>query len=138
MSKELKIRDNELREVKHGGFNEPRKSKRDYRKVISEKQEVAIAKALGGRVTKGSKHGDVETTTNSGQHELLIEAKTVIGNKEIKIKREYLEKIAREASVKGKEPAFVFGFSEPILGTSQYWLAIPISFASEVLFKDKL
>lgn len=84
-------------------------------RAFSEKQETAVAKAIGGKRTPNSGatdfggKGDVLT---SGKESWLIECKTKTSNSEsISIKRDWFLKNKEEAAFEGKDhQAIVFNF----------------------------
>lgn len=99
---------------------------RDDVKRRSKKQEKRLAKRLGGRTQKGSgsvtfHKGDVKST------ELLVEAKQTV-KASMSVKREWLEKISREAMAYNKVPALALEFVGIARLVDKDWIAVPASF----------
>lgn len=114
----------EIKFPDRGQMPSPRRHMKDERKIRSLDQEKLVAKTLSGKMTKGSKRGDVKTGG------WLVECKTT--NKEsIGIKKEWLEKICRQANARGKKPALVIGFGTDVFGGDRDWMLIPISVAKK-------
>src|ERR1043165_3733953 len=65
--------------------------------VLSAKQEREIATKVGGRRTPMSGAGDVKNDVRSGDRNLLIECKTVTGDKQITIKARDIEGVIGNA-----------------------------------------
>lgn len=94
-------------------------------KKKSQVQESRIAKELDGRTTPGSGafdglKGDVKTA------EFLIEAKRT-DKSSISVKKEWLEKIDKEAIDIGKKPALVIELGGMQGFTENEWVAVPMS-----------
>lgn len=105
--------------------------------VVSKRQEKRVAKKLGGRRQKGSgamagHKGDVKTV------ELLTECKHT-EKESIRITREWLEKVSKEADFYGKVPALSIEFSDKRAFDSlpermtRDWIMVPAQFMRELL-----
>lgn len=107
--------------------------------VISQKQEKRLAKQYGGRTTAGSGNkrtkGDVQAYYKSGVTPKLIEAK-ITDKDSMKVQREWLEKISKEAFQQGSEPVFVFGFTRAEFGAKE-WAAVPAERLKELFDIEK-
>jgi Holliday junction resolvase len=97
----------------------------------SQRQENKLAGRLGGKRQKGSgalphHKGDVKT------QELLIECKRT-DKKSMAIKKEWLEKISKEALASHRVPALAieFGDVEPLVENN--WVAVPAKFFEELM-----
>ena len=91
-------------------FNDTPKRLKDSRK-----QEARTAKTLKTSLTIGSgnknQKGDSQDLGLFGRRGRMVENK-VTEKKQMAVKREWLEKLSKEALAAGKEPVFVFGFTE--------------------------
>lgn len=97
----------------------------------SQRQESRVASTMGGRVQKGSGavrlyKGDIKTP------ELLIEAKRT-DKGSLSVKREWLEKISKEAESYGKVPALSIEFADMPKLVEKDWVAIPASFLKRLM-----
>lgn len=103
---------------------------------FSDKQEKAVAKAIGGRQTPNSGaasvKGDVLTNEGSYESSWLVECKTKTSNSEsISIKREWFEKNRYEASEMGKaNTVLVFNFGPDAPYNENHYII------DEYLFKE--
>lgn len=100
-------------------------------KKKSGRQEARVAKGMGGKTQKGSgsvdfNKGDVKTT------ELLIEAKRT-DKDSLSVKKEWLEKITREAIAYNKVPALSIEFDKTERFVSKDWIAVPVAFLNELI-----
>jgi hypothetical protein len=103
----------------------------DRKHKKSKKQELRVAKKLGGRRQKGSgsqplNKGDVRTV------ELLAEAKMTT-KKSISITLKYLEKIAKEAVSYDCIPAVTIAFENTPPLVPKDWVMVPAEFLRELL-----
>lgn len=83
--------------------------KRQRQRVLkkSQRQEKRTARSLGATQHSGSGNGWLHKN-DSRTERLLIENKTVAGNKQITIKMADLEDLRRNAARKGREPVLAF------------------------------
>lgn len=100
-------------------------------KKKSQKQEKRVAKSLGGKVQKGSgsvpfHKGDIKTT------ELLVEAKRT-DKDSMSVKKEWFEKVTREAMAYNKIPALSIEFENTERYVSKDWVAVPVKFLNMLI-----
>jgi len=105
--------------------NQGRKNKK-----MSKRQEKKIAKTgESGKLTPGSGNKRIKGDVwKSGR---MYEAK-VTDAKSIKVEREWLEKLEKEAYAANKEPVFVFGFEGSHLLRQSNWGAVPLERLEEL------
>lgn len=101
----------------------------------SQRQERTLASKFKGKTQIGSgsrrfNKGDVKTV------ELLIEAKQTT-KESISIKRDWIEKIWKEAVGYNKTPALAFEFidwsTRASRGVEKHWIAVPASFLQKLI-----
>lgn len=103
----------------------------DRKQKKSKKQEVRLAKKLGGKRQKGSgsqphNKGDVRCI------DLLAEAKRT-DKKSISIKVQYLEKIVKESLAYDCVPAVAIAFEDVPKLVPKDWVLVPAEFLRELL-----
>jgi hypothetical protein len=110
---------------------------KEHNNVKSRKQENNLAKKLGGKRQKASgavthHRGDVSTK------ELLFEAKRT-DKDSMSLKKEWLEKITKEALVSNRIPALSIEFGEIEQLVENSWVAVPLRFFTELmdLYRDQ-
>lgn len=135
LSRQVKIEDN----GKGGEVVGPKWLRGDDVKAplrASRRQEKRTAKLFGGVRTIGSGNkgmkGDVWSRDSVPTQ---FEVK-VTGKKQIAIKRDYLDKLVKEAFDAGQEPVLIFGFEEGRFNVED-WAAIPVSRLKELLDAEK-
>lgn len=109
----------------------PKLFEQEHNNKKSKKQEKRIANKLNGKRQKGSgaiRHhkGDVKTP------DLLLEAKRS-DKDSISLKKEWLEKISKEALVSGRVPALAIEFGTADILTAARWIAVPENFFQELM-----
>ncbi len=94
-------------------------------KDISKKQESRVATRVDGRTVPASgalpfAKGDVCAKFH------LLECKTT-GKKSLRVERDWLVKIAREAGMKQRDPGLVVSFPGVPSDVDQDWIMLPVS-----------
>lgn len=109
----------------------------DRKHIISKRQEKKVKKKSKGKLTIGSGNkgikGDIVGFT--AKRKRKTECKTT-DKTYIKIKREWLEKLERQAYEDDSEPVLVFGFSNIEFG-SYDWGAVPYDRLEELFEIEK-
>lgn len=100
---------------------------------IGRRGEKNTQKSIGGKLTPGSRGGDLMLSN------FLIEKKSTAG-KSISIKQDYLEKISRIAFSGNKSPILVIEFQtlKKKMGCEDQWAFIPLSQLKELLEENDL
>ena len=102
---------------------------------ISDKQERRVARRTGGRRQPGSgsqehSKGDVKTDP------ILIECKTT-NKKSIRVEKNWLVKISREASAQQRDPVLVASFPEMPSDVDRDWGIMPMRLLTALIAKAK-
>lgn len=103
-------------------------SKKSMPNVIGKVGEKHLQKQLGGKLTPGSRVGDLQFGDS-----LLVEKKSTEG-KSISLKQDYLRKIDRLAFENNRTPALVIEFDtlKKTICPDQ-WAVIPLHYLKELL-----
>jgi hypothetical protein len=108
------------------------------RAVRSRKHEQRVAKALGGRriAQSGARRWSKwDKTTDQGDvstPEFHVEHKRT-DKDSMSVKKEWLAKVSDGAKRAGKDPAIVFTYEDPVRGTVEDWIAVPLAVAQRRL-----
>ena len=105
--------------------------KKQSTRVKSKQQENKIAERLGGSVQRASgavsgHRGDIKLP------EMLLEAKRT-DQESFSIKKDWFEKISKEALINHKVPGLVIEFGSVDFLVEKNWIAIPVKFFEELL-----
>lgn len=97
---------------------------------IGKRGEKATSKQLDGRLVSGSGCGRMKGDIEHGSQ--LIEHKSTKA-RSMKLDKEWLEKIEKQAFQVGKEPVLVLEFQETMPWYCQRWALIPLDRLQELL-----